>query len=306
MSLNVFQEKGARESSEEYRIMSHSANINGYHITYNKIGHGPQKAVLLHGWGASKAWWQTVAEGLSTTHTCYAPDLLGFGGSSKPAQRDDFHIEHQTNVVAALIRKLNLGSVYLIGHSMGGMISVTLAHRYPELVERLALFNLVVTGRCGSFLRLGQLTLSVPVVGRPLYAVGQSIPKATLTVYSQSFRPMFQRPGSFKQAEAQDFFVRTYPALRETPMRSLEFALWAFTNFDLRPFMHEVKQPTLVICGEDDKQIPPEDSRILAQGLPNAHLECLPAAGHNPFVEYPERCVNLLRGFSINGNEPVS
>lgn len=282
--------------------MSHTANVNGYRIAYNKIGHGPQKAVLLHGWGASKAWWQTVAEGLSATHTCYIPDLLGFGGSSKPAQRDDFHIEHQTDVVAALIKTLNLGSVYLIGHSMGGMISMTLAHRYPKLVERLAVFNLVVTGRCGSFLRLGQMTLSVPVVGRPLYAVGQSIPKSTLTAYSQSLRTMFQRPGSFKHSETQDFFARTYPDLRETPMRSLEYALWAFTNFDLRPFMHEVEHPTLVICSEDDKQIPPEDSRMLAQGLPNARLECLPAAGHNPFVEYPEQCVNLLHGFAGNGN----
>jgi pimeloyl-ACP methyl ester carboxylesterase len=302
MSLSVFYEKGVRESSEEYLTMSHTAKVNGYHIAYNKIGYGPQIAVLVHGWGASKAWWQTVAQGLSATHTCYVPDLLGFGESSKPTRRDDFQIGHQTEVLAALIRELNLDSVYLVGHSMGGMISVTLAHRYPELVERLAVFNLVVTGRCGSFLRLGQLTLSMPVVGRPLYAVGQSIPKSTLTAYAQSFRPMFQRPGSFKQPETQDFFVRTYPALRETPMRSLEFALWAFTNFDLRPFMHEVEHPTLVICSEEDKQIPPEDSRILAHGLPNAQLECLPAAGHNPFVEYPEQCVDLLRNFAGNGH----
>ena len=61
MSLGVLYEKGARESSEEYRIMSHTAKINGYRIAYNKIGHGPKKAVLVHGWGASKAWWQTVA-----------------------------------------------------------------------------------------------------------------------------------------------------------------------------------------------------------------------------------------------------
>jgi pimeloyl-ACP methyl ester carboxylesterase len=302
MSLGVFYEKGARESSEESCIMSHTTNINGYRIAYNQVGYGPQKAVLVHGWGASKAWWQTVAEGIAETHTCIIPDLLGFGGSSKPAEREDFRIEHQTEVLAAFIQQLNLGPVYLIGHSMGGMISVTLAHRYPELVDRLAVFNLVVTGRCGSFLRLGQLTLSLPVLGRPLYAVGQYIPKSTLTTYAQSFRPMFQRPGIFRHSEVQDFLVRTYPALRDTPMRSLEFALWAFTHFDLRPFMHEVEHPTLIICGEDDKQIPPEDSLILAQGLPNAQLECLPAAGHNPFVEYPEYCVGLLRVFAANGH----
>ncbi len=278
--------------------MSYQVNINGYHISYNKIGRGSGKAVLLHGWGASKAWWKTVAEGLSETYTCYVPDLLGFGESSKPTHRDDFHIEHQTEIIARFIKKLHLEPIYLIGHSMGGMITITLAHHYPRLVERVAVFNLVVTGRCGSFLRLGQLTLSLPLLGRPLYALGQSIPKSTLTAYAHSLRPMFERPGSFQHPEARDFLVRTYPALRATPMRSLEFALWAFTHFDVRPFMDRIDHPTLVVCSENDKQIPPEDSRILARGLPNARLECLPNAGHNPFVEYPDHCVNLLQDFA--------
>jgi pimeloyl-ACP methyl ester carboxylesterase len=73
--------------------------------------------------------------------------------------------------------------------------------------------------------------------------------------------------------------------------------LQAFTSFDLRPFMAQVQQPTLVICGREDKQIPPEDSLILAEGLPNAQLEWF-SAGHNPFVEYPEQSIALLVSFA--------
>ncbi|MBN1995729.1 MAG: alpha/beta hydrolase [Anaerolineae bacterium] len=284
--------------------MSHIIKIQGYSIAYNKIGNGPRNAVLVHGWGSSKAWWQTMAEGLAQTHTCYVPDLLGFGGSTKPAQKETFHIEHQTEIMANLIRQLALAPVYLIGHSMGGMISVTLAYRYPELVERLAVFNLVVTGRCNSFFRLGQIALAIPLLGRPLYAAGQSVPKSTLTTYTRSLKMMLaHQPAALKRPEIQEFITRAYPDFKNTPTRSLEFALRAFTTFDLRPFMDRVKHPTLVICGLADKQIPPEDSQILANGLPNARLECFESAGHSPFMEYPERCLGLLQHFANGKSE---
>jgi len=282
------------------KLVSQAISINGYQISYNKVGHGPKKAVLVHGWGSSKAWWHCMAEELAETHTCYIPDLVGFGGSTKPTDSDAFHIEHQAATVADLVRRLGLGPVYLIGHSMGGMISVTLAHRYPELVERLAVFNLVVTGRCGSFLRAGQLALTVPVVGQPLYRLGQMTTQRALTAYKQSFRLMLARPDYLDQPWIKAFIRRTYPDYRALPLHSFEFALRAFTSFDLRPFMAEVQQPALVICGREDKQIPPEDSRLLAEAMPNAQLKWLSPAGHSPFVEYPDQCAALLRRFAAD------
>ncbi len=280
--------------------MTQNIRINGYSLAYNQIGLGLPPAVLVHGWGASKVWWHTIAEGLADTHTCYVVDLLGFGESTKPVYRDAFHIEHQAEMVADFIQQLGLGPVYLIGHSMGGMISITLAHRYPHLIDRLAVFNLVVTGRCGSFLRLGQVTLAVPFLGRPLYGLGQWVTKLTLTTYDRAFDTMMADPSHRHWPEVRAFIARAYPDFCATPMRSLEFALWAFTTFDLRPLMAEVQQPALIVCGQVDRLIPAEDSEILAQGMPHARLERVQAAGHNPFVEYPARCINLLREFSAN------
>jgi pimeloyl-ACP methyl ester carboxylesterase len=285
--------------------MSQTIDINGYTISYDKIGCGPEAAVLVHGWGSSKAWWHTVAAGLAETHTCYLPDLIGFGHSTKPAERQAFNIEHQAATVAGLIQQLEVGPVYLIGHSMGGMISIRLAHRYPNLVGRMAVFNLVVTGRCGSFLRTGQLVLSLPVVGRRLYAVGQKATQRTLANYKQSFRLMLADQTRLNQPQVAAFIRRTYPDYRALPVHSFIFGLQAFTSFDLRPFMAQVQQPTLVICGREDKQIPPEDSLILAKGLPNARLEWFSPAGHNPFVEYPDQSIALLASFA-NGATIIS
>ena len=279
-------------------LSSQIISVNGYSLSYNKIGHGPRPAVLVHGWGSSKAWWQHLAERLAETHTCYVPDLIGFGGSTKPLEPAAFEIEHQAATIAEFIQNLQLGSVYVVGHSMGGMISVTLAHRYPSLVERLAVFNLVVTGRCGSFLRAGQLALSLPVVGQSLYRLGLVTTQRTLAMYRQSFKLMLARTNYLRQPAVEAFILRTYPDYRDLPLHSFVFALRAFTSFDLRSFMAEVEQPTLVVCGREDKQIPPEDSQLLAAAVPNARLEWLSPAGHNPFVEYPDDCVRLVQTFA--------
>ena len=109
---------------------------------------------------------------------------------------------------------------------------------------------------------------------------------------------MLGRPEHLKQPTVEAFITRTYPDYRALPLRSFEFALRAFTSFDLRPFMAEVQHPTLVVCGREDKQIPPEDSQLLAEAMPNARLEWFSPAGHNPFVEYPDQCAQLLRMFA--------
>lgn len=280
--------------------MNHTIEINGRMISYNKIGTGGRNAVLLHGWGASKAWWYPIGQGLADSYTCYAPDLLGFGQSTKPAEREEFQIEQQAAVIAAFIERLGLGPVYLIGHSMGGMISVTLAYFYPHLVERLAVFDLVVTGRCGSFLRASQIGLAVPLVGRWLFNLGYTATQWTLGTYRRSFKLMLARQVGREQ---EAFIARTYPDYRTLPLRSLEYAMKAFTGFDLRPFMAGVKQPTLVVCGKEDRQIPPEDSQLLADALPDSRLEWFSPAGHNPFVEYPENCLLLLKTFANGSGE---
>ncbi len=277
--------------------MEQSINLNGYTISYSRLGRGPRAALLVHGWGSSRAWWVAMAEGLADRYTCYVVDLVGFGRSSKPCCPEPFHIERQAELLAALIERLDLAPVYLIGHSMGGQISVTLAHRYPHLVDRLVVFNLVLTGRCGSFLRAGQLALKIPLLGRPLFTLGFALSRWTLPSYHHAFKLMLARPFGPAPAGVKDFIVRTYPDYRDLPARSAIFALEAFTSFDLRPFMAGVVQPALVICGREDKQIPPDDSRLLAETLPRARIEWLSPAGHNPFVEHPAACLELVRAF---------
>ncbi len=61
--------------------------------------------------------------------------------------------------------------------------------------------------------------------------------------------------------------------------------------------LSEIRCPTLVICGEDDGMVPPENSRQLAAGIPNSKFELIAQCGHLPMLEQPEIVARLVTDF---------
>ncbi|MBO1004881.1 alpha/beta fold hydrolase [Pseudogracilibacillus auburnensis] len=100
-------------------------------------GEGPP-IVLIHGTASYHFCWRNIVATLSENYSVYALDLLGYGESDKPVNACYSKEAHAQRVIEVL-RKLNLSSVHLIGHSMGGEVSVHVALKAPELVEDLTL-----------------------------------------------------------------------------------------------------------------------------------------------------------------------
>lgn len=104
-------------------------------------GDGPT-VVLLHGLLASAKYWGPVRRRLSSDgYRVVTIDLLGFGSAAKaPATSYDYteHVEHVRSAVEAVAEK---EPVILIGHSLGGLVSMKLARRHPELVSQLVILN---------------------------------------------------------------------------------------------------------------------------------------------------------------------
>jgi pimeloyl-ACP methyl ester carboxylesterase len=95
--------------------------------------------LLLHGKNFSAAYWQPTIGFLSARgYRVIAPDQIGFGKSSKPAGYQ-FSFQGLAENTAALLESLGVHRASVVGHSMGGMLAVRFALRYPALVERLAL-----------------------------------------------------------------------------------------------------------------------------------------------------------------------
>lgn len=98
--------------------------------------------LLLHGFADAGSTWATVAEALlATGRRVIAPDLRGFGESDWVGKGGYYHFPDYVADVDALVRQLGLGSLVLVGHSMGGTVATLYAGSRPEKIERLALLE---------------------------------------------------------------------------------------------------------------------------------------------------------------------
>jgi len=105
-----------------------------------RLGESGAPVVLLHGLLASSRYWGRAFDVLAETHRLVVPDLLGFGASPRP---DDGYgpVDH-ADAVARCLHELALVDepALVVGHSMGSLVALHLAHRHPELVERVVAF----------------------------------------------------------------------------------------------------------------------------------------------------------------------
>lgn len=97
--------------------------------------------VLLHGKNFNGAYWKTTVEALAKEgYRVIVPDQIGFGKSSKPIDYQ-FTFQQLAQNTKAVLDELKIDKIYLLGHSMGGMIATRFTLMYPETVEKLILEN---------------------------------------------------------------------------------------------------------------------------------------------------------------------
>ena len=112
--------------------------------------HGRQIALMIHGWSSSWYAMSPLMGLLAQRFHCIAVDLPGYGQS--PPFNGRTTIPRYVDLLADLIEQLSNNPVVLVGHSMGGMISITLALKYPILVERMVLLSPTISGRLSNFI----------------------------------------------------------------------------------------------------------------------------------------------------------
>ena len=110
--------------------------IHGYRRAYRVAGSGPA-ILLIHGIGDNSTTWSTVQSKLAQRFTVIAPDLLGHGKSDKP--RADYSVAAYANGMRDLLSVLDIDSVTVVGHSLGGGVAMQFGYQFPQLVDRLIL-----------------------------------------------------------------------------------------------------------------------------------------------------------------------
>ena len=117
-------------------IAVETTEIDGFKIRYHRSGRGPP-LVALHGIGANLYCWRWILPKLGLNFEVVAPDLPGFGQSSKP-KRATYGLDEQTQRLARFLDRIGVGPCYIVGNSMGGNIALWFAFRYPERVKGVA------------------------------------------------------------------------------------------------------------------------------------------------------------------------
>jgi pimeloyl-ACP methyl ester carboxylesterase len=122
---------------------SRFATVSGVRIHYLISGQG-DPVVLLHGYAQTSHMWRTLIPELARTHTVIAPDLRGFGDSSKPEGGYDKKTMAQD--IRALVASLGYGRIAIAGHDIGLMVAYAFAAQYPDEVVRIALMDAFLPG----------------------------------------------------------------------------------------------------------------------------------------------------------------
>ncbi|NUM45616.1 MAG: alpha/beta hydrolase [Anaerolineales bacterium] len=275
--------------------MSHSHfTVDGHPIHAHEHGRpNGQLAMFVHGWSSSGYALSPMFPALDRRYRCLAVDLPGYGESPPPPL--EVTIPFYADVLAGLARQLSDKPIVYVGHSMGGMIGLTLALRHPGLVERLILLNPTVSGELSLFINM---FVSWIVVLERFPVINWFT--ARLEPYMYGLTDRLMRPSSF--AEQSGIDEKEYSKLRADARRPGQGRVrsdcfWAMRHNDLRGKLSQLDVPTLAIWGMEDNTVPLRDASFLSDEMKDIDLRIIPRAGHWPQFEAPEVTNRYIRAF---------
>lgn len=263
---------------------SRFVEVLGLRVHYKERGQGEPVFLLLHGFGASTFSWREVIEPLGRTGRAIAFDRPGFGLTSRPmpgqwAGRNPYGTEAQVDLAVALLDAWGVERAVLVGNSAGGTVALLVALAHPGRVQALVLVDAAVYTRAGApawlrpLLATPQMRRLGPLLLRTFPSQGESL-----------LRLAWHDPSKITPEVLAGY---REPLQVENWDRALYELTVATAVPDLAPRLQEVRVPTLVVTGDDDRVVPTTESIRLAQELPNAQLVVLPACGHVPQEECP-------------------
>jgi len=242
--------------------------------------------VLIHCFTCAINWWDGMIPRLARDHRVIAVDLLGHGGSEKPSS--GYSIPSQADLVAQALGKLGVRHAEVVGHSLGGPVTVALAERSPQLVDRMVLIDSIPDTSYGDVGLIGELPFK-PVVGQALWKIKPDF--SIRDGLEVAFAPGFDVPDEF----VEDVNRMTYSAYDESPSGSEDYS-------DEKPLderMRATGLPLMVLMGEEE-QIIDDPVAALAEYkkvLPGVETHLIAGAGHSPNVEKPRETAKLVLSF---------
>lgn len=220
---------------------------------------------------------------LRSQYRCVAIDWRGQGDSS--ASKDGYDMDTLAQDAVALIGSLGVAPVHYVGLSMGGFIGQRIAARHGDLLRSLTLLDTSAgpedpdkVGRYKLLARVYRLTGITPLRGAVL--------------------PLIFGPAFLADPTGKPVLDEWERRLRRCRRSGISKAVLGVANrTPVEDEIAAISVPTLVIVGANDVTIPPPEAQCIAERIPGARLEQIPACGHTSTLEQPDTVTGLLRDF---------
>jgi pimeloyl-ACP methyl ester carboxylesterase len=256
--------------------------------------------VLLHGNNFAGFYFGGLIDALRREgFRVIVPDQIGYGRSSKPII--PYYLADMARNTRAILQSLKVNRVRIVGHSMGGMLAARFATQYPDMTERLVLYNPI---------GLTDARFNGPAVD-PDVAYKRTLASTYRTIRASLMRYVAHQPSEWNSQFESYARIRYAWTLSADWPRLARVQTLLSSLIYLDPVVYDwahIQAPTLVFGGAEDMLAGTpsafqEGMKRIATTIPNGRgrLELLPGLGHVPFVEAPERSLPPLVRFLKEG-----
>lgn len=256
--------------------MAREVWTNGRARGIAKAGSGPG-LLTVHGWNASRRFFDQVLPSLALDRRVVIPDLIGFGDAPKPSRR--ITLEDLAEDALAAAESAGLTRFTILGHSMGAAVAILAAEKATECVEGLLLSNGLVHGA----------TALVPfhraIAAKPLRKLALAM--RPVPVIRRWLSVDFAKIERLNRAAARDLLRGTYAILDST--------LDSILEADLEDRLRALAIPVGLLWCRDDTQLTWEQFERQRRARPEAPVRILDRGGHCPMIERPREYASAVR-----------
>ncbi len=258
--------------------MRKRVSFNGVDVAYEDRGEGTC-IVLLHGYLETGRIWDGFAEQLLDEFRVITPDLPGHGASGTWGEVHP--IEELAGSVLAVLQREQPEKVFLVGHSLGGYITMAFAELYPERLSGYCLFHSTCFADTEEKKLNRDREIHLVRCNKKHQIIQVNMPKGFADVNLESLAPQIERAKKLALENSDEGIVALLNGMKQRPDRTA--------------VLKDTRLPLLLIGGMMDNYIPPEEFEKLVDLAPHASVLRLEHSGHMGFIEEPEPAAQAIR-----------
>lgn len=265
-------------------------SVNGCRTFVKDVGDGPETIVFGHGYLLTHRLFDAQIDALRDRYRCIAFDWRGQGESE--ITEGGYGVDALADDVVALLDAMDVGRCHYVGLSMGGFVGYRLLVHHADRLLSASILD----SDAGAEPALQRIRYEGMLAVVERFGYGPVIDRVVPLMFGETFRR--EQPDAVREW--------TDRITQQDPEGIVPAGRGIFRRNSILPRLGQVRTPTLVLVGAEDRTTPPEKSAAAHDALPNSQMLIVPQAGHSSCIERPDAVTDALETFIADaGNEQL-